>query len=273
MAAVAVLALVGVVSTAAAAPPTLVFAGHVNRHPAATWTLPPEAEASEIEVATSPATRAGGAFLRANVVDSHLLGSRQTSWRSDAELQRGGTFYVHVSAADYGCAECADEEWSNVLSFTLPPLRPLVIRSDVSIAGFRVKPDGRLGGAIRTLGQPSSLSDLWSGEGCRVRWSKVGVTMTFYNLGGRDPCGARSGYFMDAVMTGPRWQTSKGLKISDPRTKLRRLYPRAPLRGRWWWLVIRQSPYGTGGSYAGLAAQVRNGRVARFAVSYPAGGD
>jgi hypothetical protein len=266
-------ALLLAVANAAAAPPVLLSAGHVERQPRATWTLPPEGETWEVEVAARAATRADGAFVRANVVDRRQFGNRATSWRSPRPLQRGGTFYVHVSAVDHGCSECPAVEWSNILSFNLPPPRPLVIRSDVSIAGFRVKPDGRLAGAIRALGRPSSRSYLWSGEGCRVRWTRLGARMIFYNLGGDDACSGRHGFFMDALLTGPRWQTSKGLEIGDPRRKLRRLYPRAPLRNGWWWLVVRQSPFGLGGSYAGLAARVENGEVRKFAVSYPAGGD
>jgi hypothetical protein len=255
--------------SATAAPPVLTSVGHVYRHPTAIWTLPAQAEAAEIEVATSPTTRADGSFVGANVVDWAFLNGRATTWRSPRELQRGGRFYVHVAASDYGCAECVDPEWSNVLSFVLRRPPPLLIRSDVSLAGFRVKANGRLSGAIRALGQPSSRTYLWSGEGCRVRWSSRGVNMTFNNLGRADPRSGRYGHFMDAVMTGPRWQTSKGLRIGSPRARLRRLYPRAQLRGGWWWLVTRQSLYGSGGTYPGLAAQVRNGRVTQFVVSYP----
>jgi hypothetical protein len=43
-------------SPALAAPPVLVSASHVDRHPAATWTLPPGVKAQVAEVATSPAT-------------------------------------------------------------------------------------------------------------------------------------------------------------------------------------------------------------------------
>ena len=54
-------------SPALAAPPVLVSASHVDRHPAATWTLPPGVEAQVAEVATSPATSTDGAFFFENV--------------------------------------------------------------------------------------------------------------------------------------------------------------------------------------------------------------
>jgi hypothetical protein len=75
-----------------------------------------------------------------------------------------------------------------------------------------------------------------------------------------------------------RWRTSRGLRIGDSVTRLRRLYPRAgfhrrPLYWAGWWLVVRTSVYGETHEYPGLRARVRNGRVTAFVVEYAAGGD
>ncbi len=170
----------------------------------------------------------------------------------------------------------------SVALFSLPasagPPKPLVIVSDTTIAGFRVKPNGRLAGAVAALGTPTSKRRIFShGEGCLVRWRNLGARMVFYNLGGQNPCLPRFGYFSDATMVGTRWRTAKGLSIRDPVRRLRSLYPRAryqrrgPYRG--WWLVSRRAPFGDGGTYPGLLARTRDQRVVAFIVTYPAGGD
>jgi hypothetical protein len=74
--------------------------------------------------------------------------------------------------------------------------------------------------------------------------------------------------------------TSKKLSVGDPVGKLRRLYPTARLRRgvrgfipTGYWLVTRTTRIGTGGTYPGLLAEVRAGRVTGFQVRYPAGVD
>ena len=77
------------------------------------------------------------------------------------------------------------------------------------------------------------------------------------------------------VTNRPKWRTALGLRVGDTPARLRSLYPRAHLRGagedRGYWLVAREvcAEVG-GGSYPGLLARVRNGRVsalvARIAV-------
>jgi hypothetical protein len=153
---------------------------------------------------------------------------------------------------------------------------PLVIHGDTSIAGFGVRSDGSLGGAVAALGQPTST--VRSGNVCTVRWRGLGIRMVFYNLGGDNPCSAQGGRFSYALATGSRWQTNRGLRIGDTRARLRQLYPGATYRrsgffSRGWWLVTRSSPVGAGGRYAGLLARMHQGRVAAFLVRYPAGGD
>ena len=151
----------------------------------------------------------------------------------------------------------------------------LVIVGDTSIAGFRVKRDGTLEGAIAALGTPTARRST-SRASCRIAWTNLGVWMGFYNLGGRDACSRRYGYFSYAVIVTRRWRTSKGLSIGDSRAKLRRLFPNAryhkrPFKG--WWLVVRPSPFGVGGTYPGLLARLGDGRVVRLVVRFPAGGD
>jgi hypothetical protein len=146
-----------------------------------------------------------------------------------------------------------------------------VVRGDVQIGRYLVKRDGTLGGAILAFGQPSSLRrrDIT----CLARWSGLGVRISFYNLGGQNPCQGRYGYFGEGIITGRGWATGKGLRIGDPARRVSALYGRHRVTGAWAWLLTRRSPFGDGGVYAALSARIQSGRVTAFRVKYQAGGD
>jgi hypothetical protein len=146
------------------------------------------------------------------------------------------------------------------------------------MGSFEVKRDGTLRGAIDAFGQPGSR--VRNGEICTVRWKRHGLKIVFYNLGGFNPCRPAYGYFSTAKARGAGWKTNRALRIGDRQRRLRNLYPGATLHPAmpnfWpsgWWLVRRTSQFGTGGSYPGLLAHMRDRRVAAFHVRYPAGGD
>jgi hypothetical protein len=154
----------------------------------------------------------------------------------------------------------------------------LTIHGDWKIGSFAVKRDGTLAGAIDAFGRPGSR--VRHGEACTVRWPRLGLRIGFYNLGGQNPCRGATGHFSNARAAGPHWRTNKGLEIGDTQRRLRDLYPNAVLHSGeesvfppGWWLVTRRSQVGTGGTYPGLLATVRDRRVAQFQVRFPAGGD
>jgi hypothetical protein len=150
----------------------------------------------------------------------------------------------------------------------------IMIQGDVKLGRFEVKRDGTLQGAIEAFGRPTTLRrDRRFREICYARWSGIGLRITFYNLGGQNPCRAQWGYFSRAEIVGRDWQTRAGLRIGDPLRRLWARYPRAEPHPPYWWLVVRRSPFGDRGSYAGLSAKIRDGRVVAFVVRYPAGGD
>jgi hypothetical protein len=149
-----------------------------------------------------------------------------------------------------------------------------VVQGDTVLAGYAVKRDGTLRGAIERFG-PGQRRLVAGGSICRARWPGIGLTITFYNLGGQNPCTPRFGFFGRAIVTGARWRTAKGLAIGDPVARLRRLFPEARHRGvdgfRGYWLVVRTTQ--AAGTYPGLLARVRDGRVVQFRVHYQAGGE
>jgi hypothetical protein len=152
-----------------------------------------------------------------------------------------------------------------------------VIQADNKIAGFAVKRDGTLGGAVDEFGTPTRYRrDRTGWNGCILNWSGLGLQIFFYNLGGRNPCSPSYGYFRDAILTGRQWRTASGLRIGHPARLILRYHPRAkrdPRARNWWWLVTRTTPYGDGGSYAALTAKVQRGRVSAFAVYHQSGGE
>jgi hypothetical protein len=147
----------------------------------------------------------------------------------------------------------------------------IVIVGDAKLGRFEVKRDGTLEGAIQAFGRPASLRR--ADVTCYARWPAIRLRITFYNLGGQNPCRPQWGHFSRAEIVGRDWQTRSGLRIGDPLRSLRARYPGAELHAPYWWLVVRRSPFGSGGRYAGLSAKVRDGRVVAFIVRYPAGGD
>jgi hypothetical protein len=152
------------------------------------------------------------------------------------------------------------------------PAPEIVIQGDYKLGSYAVKRDGTLRGAIAAFGAPTRVRQT-SRLSCGASWRALSLAITFYNLGGSNPCEPRFGRFGRATTTGKQWRTSKGLRVGDSLGRLRALYPRAEAHGAWRWLVVRTSPFGLGGRYAGLAAKLTRGRVSAFLVTYPAGGD
>lgn len=101
-----------------------------------------------------------------------------------------------------------------------------VVHGDWRLGGYRVKADGTLGGARAEFGRPSRLVRT-SAVTCAAAWRPVGLRIGFYNLGGLDPCGRRTGRFSHAVAAGERWRTNRDLRIGDSARRVQRLYPNA----------------------------------------------
>jgi hypothetical protein len=121
-------------SPAVAAPPVLTSVSHVNRHPAATWTLPPGVLSRVAEVATSPATSTDGYFFSENVKAVDTFEDAQTNWLYNSQLDPG-LYYVHIGGVDWPCFlndMCPIREFSQIMTLEIaqtpppppPPRRP-----------------------------------------------------------------------------------------------------------------------------------------------------
>jgi hypothetical protein len=148
--------------------------------------------------------------------------------------------------------------------------QPHVIHSDKWVGGLQVARATPADARAR-FGAPST-SRTEFGRSCVQSWRRAGVVLRFLDLSGGAPC--RSGVLVTATVTSRRnWRTAVGLRVGDPVSRVRSLYPRARLRGGFqpWaghWLVTRRTCAEVGGQpYPGLLARVRDGRVHALVVA------
>jgi hypothetical protein len=145
-------------SPAVAAPPVLISVGHVDRHPSATWTLPPGVNSRVVEVAASPATSTDGYFFAENRKAFDTLQEAQTHWVYNFQLDPG-TYYVHISGIDEPCylaGQCPVREFSQILTLVIPRPR---------------EPAPRYQAAVRSV-HPGAIRDSsrnWTYRGDTVR--------------------------------------------------------------------------------------------------------
>lgn len=140
------------------------------------------------------------------------------------------------------------------------------------IGDFRPSRDSSLAAAIAAYGRPSSTAG--GGESCTVRWRPLGVRILFVHLGGGNACEPSQGRAQVAVLRDTRrWRTVKGLRLRDSVEKLKRLYPRAPRRGRSYRLVSGKNLIGGTGRYAVLSARVADEKVSSYRLFIGAAGD
>lgn len=104
--------------------------GHQNRHPSADWTLPPNVEASVIEIATRPETASDGQFFLENVEVFDHIRETDTHYLA-ADWLKPGNYYVHVRGYDNSClvtdfrTPCGPV-WSNILPLTITNKAPTI---------------------------------------------------------------------------------------------------------------------------------------------------
>jgi hypothetical protein len=125
----------------------------------------------------------------------------------------------------------------------------LVIEGDYQMGQFGWQM--RLADAKHIYGKPTSQSQ--SLGICRIHWAHPGLVMFF---GG---CSDAS-RFLRFVGDSHAWQTHAGLRVGDPATRIRVLYPKATRSHERWTLIRR-------GSRSSLIAQTKRGHVVQIVVT------
>ncbi len=141
---------------------------------------------------------------------------------------------------------------------------PYVLQGDTNVGGVRIS-RADLSDARARFGAPTTTRREQT-IACVAHWRRIGLTLTFLDLSGRNPC--TTGILIRATVTSRgAWRTGKGLRKGDSVARLRRLYPKATYRRHitaWtgYWLVTRRAcELGGYEPFPGLLARVRNGRV------------
>jgi hypothetical protein len=149
-----------------------------------------------------------------------------------------------------------------------------VLSSD-RIGDYQVRADGTSSGAEKEFGEPTDRARNVEQGDCTMTWNADDVRITFYNLGGYDPC--RRGRFCRARIEGPLWQTTKGLQIGESVRRLQRLYPGAKEfpagEATFWALEPTGLACGRDARQGGLNAIASEGKIVAFTISHLAGGD
>ena len=141
------------------------------------------------------------------------------------------------------------------------------------IGDFKPARNPTLAAAIRTIGEPTSMSGGGS-EACTVRWRPLGLTILFANFGAVDACDPDEGLAQRAVVKRrKRWHTRRGLHIGDRLGKLDRLYPGSEPRAGGFPLITAFNVFAGRGRYTVLGARVRISRVKAFVLFIGAAGD
>jgi hypothetical protein len=140
-------------------------------------------------------------------------------------------------------------------------------------------------GAIKAFGAPDSCRLGYPAGGIphlsnfsTVKWRELGLTMAFGSYGssrrGGDACSEPGSFYLDNVrITGSTWTTGLGLKIGDPVSTLKRLYPTALPHNDSWWIVIAQNKVASTHLFPVFSATVVRGKIAAFVFQIGAEGD
>jgi hypothetical protein len=145
--------------------------------------------------------------------------------------------------------------------------REHVIQGDKSAGGILI---GRStpSQVKKLFGAPSAIQTAAMGRTCKQNWQSASLVVEFFTFE-TNPC-SKGVALVVTVRGRAAWRTALGLRVGDPVARVRKLYPRAPLKtgvpgDNGYWLVTRKicAEVG-GGSYPGLLARIRAGRVSAF---------
>ncbi len=160
------------------------------------------------------------------------------------------------------------------------------------LGAWRIDQSPTLGGARRTLGEPSSCRRIRLEDGSIARWNRLGVRVVTATLGvipsGATSCSYDRMPVSVVTVTGREWQTSLGLRVGDTVTRLHQLYPAATFhptsrgdsspKDSYWLVTRRAACLGQCGgaryiTAPQLVAQIHAGRVKAFVFPVGAQGE
>lgn len=154
------------------------------------------------------------------------------------------------------CSSCAALGIALLAACSVSGEKSLELRVDEAstvIGDYRAEDDPTLRGAPAVFGEPSECRILPVTKFSLVRWRQLGLRMEFGSYGGYprggNACVSRAHARLSRVyVTGPRWRTSRGLRVGDTQDRLAELYPKANR--------VRGGGHRLGGSGSGTVARL-----------------
>ncbi len=130
--------------------------------------------------------------------------------------------------------------------------------------------------ALADLGSPTAVGSSLNSS-CPYEWSDLGVSITFANFGGADPCG-RDGRIASFELEGSPaeqagWRVADGAAVGMDVKTLRRLYPGGREDGRELVLVETPSAIGADGTLAVMTAFLAGGKALAYRFYVGAAGE
>jgi hypothetical protein len=130
--------------------------------------------------------------------------------------------------------------------------------------------------ALAEFGSPTSIGGSWDSS-CPYEWSDLGLTITFANFGGGDPCGpeGRMGSFelSGAPAAQAGWRTNEGAEVGMDAGTVRSLYPGARESGHELVLIETPSPIGSGGTIDVMTGFLAGGKAWAYRFYVGAAGE
>jgi hypothetical protein len=136
------------------------------------------------------------------------------------------------------------------------------------IGTFRPAENPRLSAAIRAFGRPTHVQR--KGHACQVSWRPLRLKILFENFGGapagQTTCTPTVGRAQSFVARGPRFRTTKGLRVGQSSSQIPERHPSAVFADGFWALVTAQFPFGSSDEESPvLSALTKDGRVSALA--------
>jgi hypothetical protein len=127
--------------------------------------------------------------------------------------------------------------------------------------------------AIQLFGAPSSEEAVLPGiayrsvPDCMVTWKQIGLRVVFTTWASRPTACDPYKAVWTATVTDKRWRTGKGLRVSDPKSRVFKLYPSARLQNGVGWVLFSKSFLaGVPKRVPSLSAKVGRGRISAFGI-------
>lgn len=151
--------------------------------------------------------------------------------------------------------------------------RTILVSGEGQVASIgRLQARNSLARAKQLFGKPSSQKRRGDTV-CTVRWSRIGLRISFVTFGGGDPC--RLGHIQTGSVTKDRFTTTAGLAAGMASSEIRTRHPDARFRQGSWWIATTTFAAGAteDDPQPTVRAITKGGRITALSLFVGAAGD